>query len=199
MLLGSVAVANDPQSKAAPVVETTAVTPGTFENDFKVLQINVGEKEPVSELYNRYKEEFFELNLSEVEFIEEESIEDLGFNTKEYLPDGFDPYTEIVDVHTINYMEEENHDLDFNTKSYLPEGFSPYEVYFGWNPIAYIEEEIELNLGLNSKYLLPEGFDPYADSIEMSSVNFIEEEDIDLGFDTIGYLPEGFDPYARAN
>ena len=42
------------------------------------------------------------------------------------LPEGFNPYTDVIAVTSINYMEDEEMDLGFDTSKYLPEGFDPY-------------------------------------------------------------------------
>ncbi|GMN11228.1 hypothetical protein MTsPCn9_20670 [Croceitalea sp. MTPC9] len=68
-----------------------------------------------------------EFDVSSIKFIEEEQQIDLGFDTKEYLPEDFDPYQEEVSVNGINFMEEENIDLGFDTSEFLPEDFNPYE------------------------------------------------------------------------
>lgn len=67
-----------------------------------------------------------DLDVSSIKFIEDEQQIELGFDTKVYLPEGFNPYIEEVPVSGINFMEEENFDLGFETADYLPENFNPY-------------------------------------------------------------------------
>ena len=85
------------------------------------------------------------------------------FNTKDYLPVGFNPYAtdrygEIFEVS----LEEEDTPFDFDTKEYLPVGFNPYatDQYEDLSEIS-IEEEDE-QFDFNTKNYLPKNFDPYA-------------------------------------
>ncbi|WP_350293823.1 hypothetical protein [uncultured Croceitalea sp.] len=66
-------------------------------------------------------------DVSTIKFIEEEQQIELGFDTNDYLPEGFNPYKEEVPVSGINFMEEENTDLGFDTSEFLPEDFNAYE------------------------------------------------------------------------
>lgn len=67
------------------------------------------------------------LDIDTVEFIEEDQDIELGFDTGQYLPGNFDPYSEIISLKSINYMEESDEmDLDFETTGYLPKGFDAY-------------------------------------------------------------------------
>ena len=69
-----------------------------------------------------------ELDMSTVMFIGQEEQIELGFDTSEYLPEGFNPYDcKIDNIHSINFIEEgENIELGFDTTEYLPAGFNPY-------------------------------------------------------------------------
>ncbi|TDQ33414.1 hypothetical protein [Zeaxanthinibacter enoshimensis] len=75
--------------------------------------------------------EFLEPDLSEINFIEEENEIDLGFDTREYLPENFDPYSAPVDPMSVSYIEDEESDLDpeIDTSLFLPTGFDPYAAY----------------------------------------------------------------------
>jgi hypothetical protein len=42
------------------------------------------------------------------------------------LPKGFDPYTDVIAITSVNYMEDEEIELGFDTSKYLPENFDPY-------------------------------------------------------------------------
>ena len=66
-------------------------------------------------------------DISTIEYIEDEVTLDLGFDTAEYLPEGFDAYAAPTDVQSINFIDE-NDDLEinFNTKEHLPEGFNAF-------------------------------------------------------------------------
>lgn len=134
ILLGSVAIANNQQS-------TTS--------DFA--------KENTS---HEVKESFPELNLNEIIFVEEDTEIDLGFNTADYLPEGFNPYEPYFNLDSITYIEDEELELGFDTSAYLPEGFDPYTEVVPVNSINFIEEE-SIDLGFDTKKYLPEAFSPY--------------------------------------
>jgi len=68
-----------------------------------------------------------ELNLNSIRFIELDKNTELGFDTAEYLPEGFDAHTDIVPVEGVNYIEEDVIQLNFDTADYLPKGFDPYK------------------------------------------------------------------------
>lgn len=105
------------------------------------------------------------INLDDIRFIEEEDTVDLGFDTAEYLPDGFDPYEVYIDLDAIDYIEEEDgEELGFETAAWLPEGFNPYAAPADFASISYLEPEGDLLPGFDTKSWLPEGFDPYAAS-----------------------------------
>ena len=60
--------------------------------------------------------------------LELEEKVDLGFDTKAYLPEGFNALKGLHDLDwsKIELLEiEEKVELEFNTKDYLPEGFNP--------------------------------------------------------------------------
>jgi len=69
-----------------------------------------------------------ELDWSTIELFEIEEEVNLGFNSKDYLPKGFNPLKGLHDLDwsTIELFEiEEEVDLCFNTKDYLPGHFNP--------------------------------------------------------------------------
>lgn len=68
-----------------------------------------------------------ELDLKTVKFIELNQNFELGFDTEDYLPKGFDSYTDSIPVESINYIEIEDFDLGFETSDYLPKDFNPYK------------------------------------------------------------------------
>ncbi|MEM6892895.1 MAG: hypothetical protein AAF554_04335 [Bacteroidota bacterium] len=74
---------------------------------------------------NDNDEEIFDLET--VEYVEENSEWELGFDTSAYLPEGFDPYTSVVSINTINFIDLcEDVEEDFGTAEHLPQGFDPY-------------------------------------------------------------------------
>lgn len=68
-----------------------------------------------------------EFNIDSVDYIELDQQTELGFETSDYLPEGFDPYQEDVSIKSLNFIEEDAIDLGFETKDYLPEDFNPYK------------------------------------------------------------------------
>jgi len=135
-----------------------------------------------------------DIKVSEIVFIEEETAIDLGFDTADYLPEGFDPYKVYFDINSVEFIDDEAEELGFETAAYLPEGFDPYNVYFDINSVEFIDDEAE-ELGFETAAYLPEDFNAYANPGSLDGINYIEDEDIVLGFDTADYLPEGFDPH----
>ena len=69
------------------------------------------------------------LKVSDIAVIELEEEIDLGFNTAQYLPIGFNPYTGMkLDLDDIVIIEEEQEILlGFDTTQYLPVGFNACE------------------------------------------------------------------------
>ena len=139
-----------------------------------------------------------ELDLNEIVFIEEEETIDLGFDTRDYLPEGFDANEVYVDLNSITFIEEDEFDLGFDTTKYLPENFNAYAAPEGIEGINYMEEEEVIDLGFDTAAYLPEGFNPYETYyFDLDSVEYIEEdEEIEFDFNPADFLPEGFNPYS---
>lgn len=115
------------------------------------------------------------MNLKEITFLEPEEEIDLGFDTKYYLPLGFNAYEGMeLKLEDIVYIEqEEDVDLGFDTADYLPINFDAHTTS-------------EINLERTMGY------------IDLDDILFlVEEEEIDLGFDAQAYLPDNFDPYSK--
>ena len=138
-----------------------------------------------------------DIKVSEIVFIEEETAIDLGFDTADYLPEGFDPYKVYFDINSVEFIDDEAEELGFETAAYLPEDFNAYANPGSLDGINYIEDE-DIVLGFDTADYLPEGFDPHEFYFDLDSVEYIEDED-DLEFDygTGDYLPVGFDPLSR--
>lgn len=140
-----------------------------------------------------------ELNLASIVYIapEEDEVVEVGFDTCQYLPWGFDAYA--IDLRSISYTEEEEPiALGFDTAAYLPAAFNPYEPYFDFRTLPYVEEEEAIELGFDTTTYLPAGFNPYASDLDIRTLQYIEEEsEVELGFDPQKYLPRDFDPYAK--
>jgi hypothetical protein len=54
----------------------------------------------------------------------------LGFDTKQYLPEGFNAFAEVeVNLDEIIYIEDEEEiELGFDTRTYLPPGFNALSI-----------------------------------------------------------------------
>lgn len=102
-----------------------------------------------------------EPHIEDITFIEVEETIDLGFDTAQYLPEGFDPYEGMgPNLEEITFIATEKEiDLGFDTARYLPEGFNAYEgMVFDIDEIEYIEEEEEINLDFDVQAYLPKDF-----------------------------------------
>ncbi|MGI9550699.1 MAG: hypothetical protein ACR2MT_05825 [Aurantibacter sp.] len=106
------------------------------------------------------KGEVEEFDLDSIEYIEEEEVIELGFDTADYLPEGFDPYAFYFDVHSITYIEESDLE-DIHIKNYLPKGFDAYADPIGIEGINYVDSNDEIMVDFNTKKYLPKEFDPY--------------------------------------
>ncbi|NNK74826.1 MAG: hypothetical protein HKP42_02060 [Maribacter sp.] len=111
------------------------------------------------------------LDLNEIAFIEEEPEIVLGFDTGDYLPEGFDPYELYVDLNAVEFVEEQKEIvLGFNVADYLPASFDPYANPSDIDGINYLEEEEQIELGFDTAEYLPANFDPYAKQSEGKEV-----------------------------
>lgn len=102
------------------------------------------------------------LAMDNVTYIEPTEDIELGFDTAQYLPEGFDAYRGMgADLSDVVFVQNEQEiDLGFNTAQYLPIGFDAYEgMVFNLNEIEYIEEEEEVEIDFNIQKYLPENFD----------------------------------------
>lgn len=118
------------------------------------------------------------LILSDIKFIEEEEIE-LGFQTSDYLPEGFDPHKVYFDLNSVEFIGDgQEFDLGFDSSNYLPEGFDPYNDTIGATSINYMKDE-EVNLGFDTMDYLPEGFSPFEPYLDLDSIPYIEIDDLE--------------------
>jgi hypothetical protein len=95
--------------------------------------------------------------------IEEEVF--IGFDTKKYLPKGFNSLEGLYDLdwNKIELTElEEEIEIDFDTKQHLPKGFNPLKGMYDldWSKIELIEIEEEVEINFNTLLFLPDNFDP---------------------------------------
>ena len=116
------------------------------------------------------------LQLDEILYLEANNEIELGFDTKAYLPENFDPTTFYFDVTAVSYIDEnKGSDLGFNTKDYLPAEFNAYVQPEDAMDVSYIEET-EDALGFDAAVYLPESFDPYKTELDINSIVYIEED-----------------------
>ncbi len=99
--------------------------------------------------------------LNDITLVEIEEEIELGFDTAQYLPEGFNPYAgmkTVLDKLTLVNVEEYI-DLDFDTTEYLPENFNPYKgMIFAIDDIVVIEQEEEFTLDFDVQNYLPKRF-----------------------------------------
>jgi len=188
------------QKSTVPVIQVNHETNRSFENNFTALTVEADVAEAAPFYVLRYEESKpYELDLNEIEFIEEETEVDLGFETTDYLPEGFNPYEDFFDLNSIIYIEDETEiDLGFDTSEYLTDNFDPYSANFDINSINYIEEE-EVVLNFDTADYLPEGFNPYKTYFNVNTVEYVEMAEVEweFGFETKTCLPVDFDPCAH--
>ena len=70
------------------------------------------------------------INIESLKGYELEEEVEIGFDTKKYLPENFDPYAgkDSIDWNSIELYElEEEVEIGFDTKKYIPKGFNPYK------------------------------------------------------------------------
>jgi len=105
-----------------------------------------------------------DLDWSKIELEEIEEDVEIGFDTKAYLPENFNPLKGKYDLHwdKIELIQlDEEVQLNFNTKTYLPENFNPLKGKYdlNWDTIELVDLEDEVSLNFDTKKYLPEGFD----------------------------------------
>lgn len=137
-------------------------------------------------------------DLSQIVYLEEEPLIDLGFDPKDYLPEDFDPHEAYFDLGSVVLLGQDSEpELGFDPKDYLPEGFDPYTDAVGIPGINFMEDD-RVNLGFDSGDYLPEGFDPYGSYLDLDSILYMElETEPDLGVAGRNLLPADFDPYTN--
>lgn len=103
------------------------------------------------------KEKF---DINSISYIQEEDKIELGFDVADYLPEGFDPYKQYVDLNSIEFIEDTDV-LNLDIAANLPEGFDAYANPKGIEGINYIDENDTIVLDFNAKEYLPTGFNAY--------------------------------------
>ncbi len=106
-----------------------------------------------------------EFNLNSIIYIEEEEKIELGFNTDEYLPENFNPYTSYINLEDVIFIENEpvlSKRMQRKLKRKLPKGFDAYADPSGISGINYIDENDTIVLDFDTHDFLPEGFNAYS-------------------------------------
>ena len=101
-----------------------------------------------------------ELDINTIVYIEEEEVIDLGFDTADYLPEGFDPYKVYFDLNSVTIIEEEIA-IDFDSKANLPATFDAFAYPTDTESFNYIDADDTIKLDFDSANNLPEGFNAY--------------------------------------
>ena len=96
--------------------------------------------------------------INSIEYIEEQEV-CLGFNTEDYLPEGFDPNTFYFDVNSVDFLEDTLDEEDFSM--FLPDGFNAYAYPSDVQSINYIDANDTIKVDLDTKDFLPEDFNPF--------------------------------------
>ncbi len=115
-----------------------------------------------TELYSEEKEP---VKIEDIYVYEIEEDVIIDFDTKKYLPKGFNSlkgmYELDWDIIELKELEEEVI-IDFDTKKYLPKDFNPLKGMYDldWSKIELIEIEEEVEIGFNTLLFLPDNFDP---------------------------------------
>ena len=124
---------------------------------------------------NNEEEIGFDLDISNIEFLEDEQI-DLGFDPEEYLLENFDPHSFYLDLSSVDYLEIEDLALGFETEHYLPKGFDPLKEVVTLSSLHYIEDDT-VALGFEPERYLPKDFSPYEPYFDLNSIRYIEIEE----------------------
>lgn len=98
--------------------------------------------------------------INSITYIEDDADFELGFNTADYLPEGFDPYEIYVNLDAVAFIEDEIAD-DVNTKKNLPANFDAYAYPTDVAAFNYINQNDTVELDFDTHAYLPEGFDAY--------------------------------------
>ena len=100
-------------------------------------------------------------DIDSIVYIEEEPEIELGFDTADYLPEGFDPYKFYFNMEGVNYIENDEINLK-DSQTNLPSDFNAYAYPSDVESMNYIDPNDNISLDLDTTTYLPEGFDAYA-------------------------------------
>lgn len=105
------------------------------------------------------------LEVGDISVMELEEEIDLGFNTAQYLPVGFNPYKGMkLDLDDIVIMEEEEEiQLGFDTALYLPVGFNACEgIEDKMDDMDFLKEKEQIYLEFNEEDYLSEDLNSFS-------------------------------------
>ena len=131
----------------------------------------------------------------------DEEVE-LGFDTANYLPKGFNG---LKGMHDLDWSNIELVELDeevalgFDTADYLPEGFNALKGKhdIDWSTIELFELDENVELCIDTANYLPKDFNALKGKhdLDWASIEVVEiEDEIEFEFDIEAYLPVNFDP-----
>ena len=101
--------------------------------------------------------------INSINYIEDDAEFELGFDTADYLPEGFNPFELYVNLDAVVFIEDEVTD-DVNTKKHLPANFDAYAYPTDVAAFNYIDENDAIELDFDTQAYLPKGFDAYQES-----------------------------------
>lgn len=93
------------------------------------------------------------------EYATEEADEPFDFNTKDYLPIGFNPHLNLDEYDLEFFAVEEDELFDFNTNDYLPVGFNLNKDILD-SIVEITTEKAGEPFDFDTKKYLPKGFNP---------------------------------------
>lgn len=102
-----------------------------------------------------------EFDINSITYLEDEPEPELGFDTADYLPEGFDPYSFYFNLASVPYIKVGQID-ELDTRTYLPKDFNAYAYPSDVESINYIDVNDSLSLKFDTTRYLPENFDPYS-------------------------------------
>ena len=100
-------------------------------------------------------------DINSIVYMEEEPEIELGFDTADYLPEGFDPYKFYFNIEGVKYIENDEIDLN-GSQTNLPLDFNAYAYPSDVESINYLDPNDNVSLDLETATYLPKGFDAFA-------------------------------------
>ena len=134
---------------------------GSYYLNIDSIDANCEENELEQIVFSSIEDSTFEnFDINSIEVIELEEEVELGFNSKDYLPENFNALKGMHDLdwNTIELVElDEEVELGFNPKDYLPKCFNAlkgmYDLDSHKNKLVLIEIQEEFGYNLNKKIM----------------------------------------------